>query len=177
MKLQPLSSLPWAIHVAKKSQWHNHSWLCAVDKFSKSNGTFSAASIAAVLVLLLSSHSADTSRASQSTKSDAKTRIAVVGLDHDHVWGLLKDIAGEPEAELIAVADPHPELVSKAKAQLPATVKFYSDYVQMLDEAKPEAVIATTENDRHLENFAGMRETSHPLLDGKAHGHQRRRCP
>jgi predicted dehydrogenase len=134
MKLQPLSP----VRLAKKGQWHNHSWLCAT-------------SIVAILVLLLSSGLADISRASQSTKSDAKTRIAVVGLDHDHVWGLLKDIAGEPEAELIAIADPHPELVSKAKAQVQSTVKFYSDYVRMLDETKPEAVIATTENDRHLE--------------------------
>jgi predicted dehydrogenase len=106
----------------------------------------------AALLLLFSLSAIDISSASQSAKpSDAKTRLAVVGLDHDHVWGLLKDIAGEPEAELIAIADSHPELVSKAKAQVPATVRFYSDYVQMLDEAKPDAVIATTENDRHLE--------------------------
>jgi predicted dehydrogenase len=30
-------------------------------------------------------------------------------------------------------------------------VKFYSDYVKMLDEVKPEAVFVTTSNDRHLE--------------------------
>src|SRR5229473_7476238 len=110
-----------------------------------------ALAIAAV-ALLFFSNAADISRASQSAKpSETKTRIAIIGLDHDHVWGLLKDIAGEPEAELIAIADPHPELVSKAKAQVPAAVKFYSGYVQMLDEAKPAAVIVTTENDRHLE--------------------------
>jgi predicted dehydrogenase len=81
----------------------------------------------------------------------AKTRLAVVGLDHDHVWGLLKDIAAEPLAELVAIADPHPELVAKAKAHVPPSVKFYDDYRAMLDAAKPEAVIVTTENDRHLE--------------------------
>jgi predicted dehydrogenase len=83
--------------------------------------------------------------------TDGKTRIAVIGLDHDHVWGLLHDIAAEPNAELIAIADTHPELVSKAKSQVAAGVRFYSDYVRMLDEAKPEAVIVTTANDRHLE--------------------------
>src|SRR5207237_4628441 len=83
--------------------------------------------------------------------AQAKTKLAIVGLDHDHVWGLLHDIAGEPNAELIAIADSHPELVQKAKAQVPSTVKLYSNYVTMLDEAKPEAVIVTTENDRHLE--------------------------
>jgi len=81
----------------------------------------------------------------------AKTRVAVVGLDHDHVWGLLEDIPKEPDAELVAIADPHPELVDKAKARVPASVHFYSDYVNMLDEAKPEAVFVTTSNNRHLE--------------------------
>lgn len=81
----------------------------------------------------------------------SKTRLAVIGLDHDHVWGLLTDIAKEPDAELVAIADPHSELVAKARARVPASVKFYDDYVKMLDEAKPEAVIVTTENDRHLQ--------------------------
>lgn len=81
----------------------------------------------------------------------AKTRIAVVGLDHDHVWGLLRDIAKEPNAELVAIAETQDALVKRAKERVAPTVKFYADYVKMLDELKPEAVIATTENDRHLE--------------------------
>lgn len=82
--------------------------------------------------------------------SDRKTRLAVVGLDHDHVWGLLKDLAGEPNAELVAIADGHADLVDQAKSKVPASVKFYADYVEMLDEMKPAGVIVTTENDRHL---------------------------
>jgi len=80
-----------------------------------------------------------------------KTRLAIVGLDHDHVWELLGYIAKEEDAELVAIAEPQPELVKKAKAQVSDTVKFYADYVAMLDEAKPEAVIVTTANNRHLE--------------------------
>src|SRR6266567_9359217 len=87
----------------------------------------------------------------QSTVPDQKTRIAIVGLDHDHVWELLKYIANEPQAELVAIANAHPDLVDKAKSQVPASVKFYPNYVKMLDEAKPEAVFVTTANDRHLE--------------------------
>ena len=79
-----------------------------------------------------------------------RIRIAIVGLDHDHVWGLLKDIANEPQANLVAIAEANPALVKKAKSQLAAGVSFYSDYGPMLDEAKPEAVFVTTENDRHL---------------------------
>ena len=33
----------------------------------------------------------------------------------------------------IRTRDAHPELVSKAKSQVPANVKFYADYIPMLD--------------------------------------------
>lgn len=83
--------------------------------------------------------------------NNTKTRIAIVGLNHDHVWGLLDDFAHAPQADLVAIADPHTDLVERAKKRVPASVKFYSDYVKMLDEARPQAVMITTENDRHLE--------------------------
>jgi predicted dehydrogenase len=91
------------------------------------------------------------SAARNPARDDAKTRLAIVGLDHDHVWGLLKDIAAEPNAELVGIADTHPALVDRAKSRVSASVKFYADYVKMLEETKPEAVIVTTENDKHLE--------------------------
>ena len=90
-------------------------------------------------------------RAAAQGQSAGKTRLAVVGLDHDHVWGVLEDIAKEPSAELVAIAETDPALVSKAQKSVPASVKFYTDFVAMLDEAKPDAVFATTSNDRHLE--------------------------
>jgi predicted dehydrogenase len=83
--------------------------------------------------------------------SKPAVRLAIIGLDHDHVWGLLNDIAREPAAELVAVADSHPELVERARTQVPGTVKFYDDYVKMLDEIKPTAVMVATAPDRHLE--------------------------
>lgn len=83
--------------------------------------------------------------------ADSKVRLAIVGLNHDHVWGILKDIAAEPEADLVAIAENDPALVTKAKGRVPANVKFYDNFVTMLDEVKPDAVIATTENSRHLE--------------------------
>ena len=82
--------------------------------------------------------------------NSGKVRLAIVGLDHDHVWGILRDIAEVPQAKLVAIAEPRPELVLKAKSRVPATVRFYSDYVSMLNEVKPQAVIITTETDHHL---------------------------
>jgi len=104
-----------------------------------------------VALLVCAASTGQTYGAKPRVAAGTKTRLAVVGLDHDHVWELLKYMAAEPEAELVAIADQHPALVQQAKAQVPASVKFYSDFVQMLDEAKPEAVFVTTENDRHLE--------------------------
>ena len=110
-----------------------------------------AATLASALTLLSLAVSAASSHAQSAPSTNAKTRLAIIGLDHDHVWGLLRDLTKEPNAELVAVADTHPELVDQTKTKVPPTVKFYSDYTKMLDEMKPEGVIITTENDRHLE--------------------------
>lgn len=91
------------------------------------------------------------STATVTSTPEGKTRLAIVGLDHDHVWQLLRYIAKEPDAELVAIAESQPALVKEAQAKVPASVKFYADYVAMLDEVKPDAVIVTTANDRHLE--------------------------
>jgi predicted dehydrogenase len=104
-----------------------------------------------VAFMLLALLGAANVSAAQNAGATAKTRLAVVGLDHDHVWSLLKDIAGEPSAELVAIAESDPALVSRAQKEVPTSVKFYADYVAMLDQAKPEAVIVATANDRHLE--------------------------
>jgi len=80
----------------------------------------------------------------------AKTRIAIVGLDHDHVWGRMATLLKSPDAELVAIADTHPELIEKAKARVPSSVKFFSDYTQMLDQVKPDAAIVATANNLHL---------------------------
>jgi predicted dehydrogenase len=81
----------------------------------------------------------------------AKVRLAIVGLNHDHVWGILKDIEAERNSELVAIAETDQNLVSRAKGRVPPSVRFYGDFRNMLDEVKPDAVIATTSNDRHLE--------------------------
>ena len=78
-------------------------------------------------------------------------RIALIGLENDRMQGTLKDVAREPAAELLAVAGANPELVALARAHVPPTVRFYSDYIKMLDEIKPDAVLVDTATSRHLE--------------------------
>jgi len=109
--------------------------------------------LGAVLLLAVASVSIATTvgKASTQTKASGKVRIGIVGLNHDHVWGILKDISSEPQAELVAIAEKDSSLVARAKGRVPADVVFYDDFVKMLEEAKPDAVFATTANDRHLE--------------------------
>jgi predicted dehydrogenase len=108
-------------------------------------------SFAILLIFTIFSPGLSWSLAAQPDAPLHRTRIGIVGLDHDHVWELLKYIAGESQADLVGIADNHPDLVNQAKLQVSAAVKFYGDYTKMLDEAKPEVVFVTTANDRHLE--------------------------
>jgi predicted dehydrogenase len=112
---------------------------------------FARASLFAVACLILLPRDRAKPAHAVSVPSEGKTRVAIVGLDHDHVWELLKQLEAEPDAELVAIAESEGPLAEKAKAQVRDGVKFYSDYVPMLDETKPDAVIVATSNDRHLE--------------------------
>lgn len=77
-------------------------------------------------------------------------KIAVIGLVHSHVWGHLGRMAGNQPAELAGIAEPNPELAAEARKIAPKA-RYYDDYRQMLDEAKPDLVWAFVENNRHLE--------------------------
>lgn len=77
-------------------------------------------------------------------------KIAVIGLVHSHVWGHLGRMASNQPAELVGIAEPNQELVAEARKIAP-NARYYTDYRQMLDQAKPDIVWAFVENNRHLE--------------------------
>ncbi len=79
-----------------------------------------------------------------------KFRLAIIGLRHGHAWGQLREIPRLADVEVVAVAEPDEFLQNEAKKSVPEA-RYYSDYVQMLDEMKPDAVWAFVENNRHLE--------------------------
>lgn len=79
-----------------------------------------------------------------------RTRLAYIGLELDGSWSFLKQAQEEPEAELVAVADPHPDLLERAKGATPPGTRLYANYVKMLDEVRPNAVLVTKSNDEHL---------------------------
>ena len=80
-----------------------------------------------------------------------KTRLAWVGLELDGGWNFIQHAQQEPEAELVAVAEPHPDLLERARRSTKPGVRFYADYIRMLDEVKPDAVLSTTPNNQHVE--------------------------
>ncbi len=60
--------------------------------------------------------------------SVAQETIAVVGLEHSHVWSHLpKMVKGEP-AKLVGIAESNPDLVAEAKKAGAADKLFYTDF-------------------------------------------------
>jgi predicted dehydrogenase len=72
-------------------------------------------------------------------------RVAVAGLIHDHVWGLLRWWRELEGAEVVAGADVNPPLLEKARTEagVPAT---YAGYLEMLDREKPDIVTVAMDN-------------------------------
>ena len=75
---------------------------------------------------------------------EAKTRLAIVGLDHDHAWGLIKTIMSEPEAELVGIADTRKARGEKMAAQFETRLMGRDELLDKVD-----AVIVTAENAKH----------------------------
>ncbi len=77
-------------------------------------------------------------------------RIAVLGLVHSHAWGPIRNMAKNPNIEVVGISDVNAELRELAAKDLPG-VPLYEDYLKLLDEKKPEGIWSFVENDRHLE--------------------------
>src|SRR6187399_457031 len=96
----------------------NRRW--AAPRLRKSLSRFPALLLFA---LIASGPTAIADSGSQATPG-AKVRLAIVGLNHDHVWGILKDIEAEKNSELVAIAETDQNLVSRAKGRVPPSVRF-----------------------------------------------------
>lgn len=74
----------------------------------------------------------------------AKLRIGVLGLSHDHIWGNLQDLAASSDGELIAAADPHPELRAHLEQQHGCAT--YASAEELLDKHALDAVYIYGDN-------------------------------
>ncbi|HCQ04475.1 MAG TPA: gfo/Idh/MocA family oxidoreductase [Candidatus Latescibacteria bacterium] len=77
-------------------------------------------------------------------------KIAVLGMAHDHLWGNLDDLIKNKNAELVAGADPHANLLQKFREQT-GCERLYERYDALLDEVKPDAVFGFCANAHHVD--------------------------
>src|ERR1700676_2114526 len=74
-----------------------------------------------------------------------RQRVGIIGLVHDHVWGLLKQWESLADVEIVAVAEPNAGLF--AKVALPrSTPRFYHSWEELLQKETLDLVQITNEN-------------------------------
>jgi len=75
-----------------------------------------------------------------------KRRLAVIGVRHGHVWGMVEGFRRTKQVEVVALAEDHAAMREAAVERLPG-VPVYRDWRKCLDEVKPDVVALTTRND------------------------------
>jgi predicted dehydrogenase len=79
-------------------------------------------------------------------------RLAIAGLTHDHVTLLLRELPRRKDITLVGIAEPNTQLAAKYAARYHLTQSIiYTDLDKMLDETKPQAVVAHTSTFDHLQ--------------------------
>lgn len=74
-----------------------------------------------------------------------KLRMGIVGMSSDHVWNMGDGLAALPEVELVAGAEPEPELRERATGQW-SLQRTYDDYVTMLEREELGAILVCGDN-------------------------------
>ncbi len=97
---------------------------------------------------------ASSSDSNQQADANAKPpfRLAIAGLTHDHVTGLLRDLPRRKDITLVGIAEPNAKLAASyaARYHLAQSI-IYTDLDKMLDETKPQAVVIYTSTFDHLQ--------------------------
>jgi predicted dehydrogenase len=89
-------------------------------------------------------------------------RVAVAGLTHGHVWGLIENWAHQPSVEMVAVADGTP-LLERAR---PHFARAYTDWQEMLAHESPDVVLATADNRTSAQiAIEAMRRGAHVMVE------------
>jgi len=78
-----------------------------------------------------------------------RLKIGVVGLVHDHVWGILKEFKKIEAAEVTCASDVNEPLLAKVREL--GVKKTYKSHEELLSKEKIDAVIVYTENSRHAD--------------------------
>lgn len=85
-----------------------------------------------------------------STKAETPMRVAIAGLAHGHIFGFLQHYAGNPEIEIVGIAEPDQAFASRVAEQYKLNKSLlYADLDQMLSQTHPQAVLAYTNTFEH----------------------------
>ena len=81
----------------------------------------------------------------------AKTlRVATLGMVHDHLWTNLRQLKELDDVEIVAGADPDPDLRAKF-SETTGCQSVYGDFEVLLDKEKPDAVFGFTATAHHAD--------------------------
>jgi len=80
----------------------------------------------------------------------SRLKLGIVGLVHDHVWGLLKQFRNLENVRMEAAADPNSPLLKSVKERFGIN-KLYTDFLEMLKKEELDAILLCTENSRHAD--------------------------
>lgn len=84
--------------------------------------------------------------------NDESLRLAIIGLDHGHVEGVLWNATTRDDLTIVGIYDPSYALFVKYQGKYDLDPDlFYADLDRMLGETKPEAASVMTPISRHLE--------------------------
>lgn len=77
--------------------------------------------------------------------ADRVIRVAIVGLVHDHAFGIFDALARNHTVTLVGVAEPDKNLVTQYSQRFSiASTLFYADEASMIDATHPDAVLVYT---------------------------------
>src|SRR5436190_709178 len=74
-----------------------------------------------------------------------KLRFGIAGMTSDHVWSMGDGLAALPEVEMVAGAEPYPELRERAARQW-GLQRTYEEYGTMLDREELDALLVCGDN-------------------------------
>jgi predicted dehydrogenase len=82
---------------------------------------------------------------SASAQNSTHIRVAVVGLNHDHIMGFLHELPSHHDVELVGISEPDAALRQKyaTRFHLPENL-FYSSEAAMLAKTHPQAILVYT---------------------------------
>ncbi|NLX37283.1 MAG: Gfo/Idh/MocA family oxidoreductase [Chloroflexi bacterium] len=77
--------------------------------------------------------------------AEKRLRMGIAGMVNDHVWFMADATHALPNAELVSVAEPHPELGQQAVERY-GLASSYTSYEEMLDNEQLDAVMICSDN-------------------------------